>query len=313
MLKKEDFTTIDVPADGNCLIHSILRASYKDYINNEDDNYRRTLSAHFRKLMSSSILEPDEDYKTKDSVATFVMDIFEITKPRKFMEFLEGMYNYTNRELTYPREPDDKISLEEYMNIIKSEDSIYFDTARELYDHLEKILNKKIIEFRHMLEEKMGNKLYLPTTFNKGVIEAILEDKEAPDGLYSTLPFNCKIFTYSKGANLIKFAYEYSKLEDVLYLRNVSLFFNSRLFIGDENVLSYIPDIMHINLIIVDIEENNVINIYETNKSDMYVIVHSIRNIHFEPVEVKFKAKKFTLFERDDEFIQNIISSKKLY
>ena len=38
MLKKEDFISIDVPADGNCLIHSILRASYKDYISNEDDN-----------------------------------------------------------------------------------------------------------------------------------------------------------------------------------------------------------------------------------------------------------------------------------
>ena len=313
MLKRDDYNTINVPADGNCLIHSILRASFKDYINTEDDEYKRMLSAHFRKLMSETILEPDEDYKTIDSVVLLVMEIFDVNKPRKFIEFLEGMYNYTNKELSYPKEPSKDISLEDYKNEVKSEDSIYFDTAQELYDYLERLANKRITEFRYMLEEKMGNKLYLPTTFNKGVIEAILENKDVPDGLYSHFPYNCKIFTYSRGANLIKFSYEYNNLEDVLFLKNISAFFNSRLFIGDENVLSYIPDIMNINFIIVDLNENTVINIYETRKSSMYVLINNIRNIHFEPIEVQFRAKKYTLFEREDDFIQNILTDKKLY
>jgi len=312
-MNKDDFITISVPADGNCLIHSILMASYKDYINNEDDSYRRKLAKHFRVLMSNYILEPDSDYPTNQSVAQLVMDTFNVSNPRKFMEFLEAMYNYTNKEMVFPVEPKDDASLSDYKELIKCEDSIYFETAKELYDYLEKNISSKILQFKALLEEKLGNKLYLPTAFNQNVIEAVIENRQIPDGLYKDLPFNCRLFTYSSGANLIKIAYEYNKLEDMLYLKDVSQFFNSNDFIGDADVLSYIPDIMNINIIIVDIHNNYVINIYETKKSNNYVIINNIENIHFEPTALKVKDKKYTLFEREDEFVEHIIKNRKLY
>ncbi len=312
-MNKDDFTTISVPADGNCLIHSILRASYKDYIYNDNDDYRRKLTRHFRVLMSGYIMQSDDDYPTIDNVVQLVMNTFEVLKPRKFMEFLEAMYNYTNKELVYPREPKDDESLAEYKDIIKYEDSIYFENSKELYKHIEENISSKILKFKDMLEEKMGNKLYLPTSFNEKVIEAVTGNQQIPDGLYQNLPFNCRLFTYSSGANLIKIAYEYNKLEDMLYLRHVSHFFSTNQFIGDADVLSYIPDIMNINIIIVDISSNSVINIYETKKSENYVIVNNIDNIHFEPLSVKFNENNYTLFDREDEFIRSIIKNRKLY
>jgi hypothetical protein len=312
-MTKDDFITISVPADGNCLIHSILRASYKDYIYNEDENYRRKLTKHFRSLMSDYILQTDTDYPSKESIVQLVMKTFDVLKPRKFMEFLEAMYNYTNKELSYPREPTDEMGLNEYTELIKYENSIYFEDAKELYNHIEKNISSKIVQFRNMLEEKMGDTLYLPTTFNEKVIEAVLENKEIPKGLYNNLQFNCRLFTYSSGANMIKISYEYNKLEDMLYLRDVPEFFKSNQFIGDADVLSYIPDIMNINIIIVDIKNNTVINIYETEKSENYVIINNIENVHFEPIVLKMENKNYTLFEREDEFIQDIIKSRKLY
>lgn len=310
---KGDFISISTPADGNCLIHSILQASYKDYIYTQDENYRRKLTKHFRSIMTNYILQPDEDYPTEESVIELVMKTFDVLKPRKFMEFLEAMYNYTNKELSYPQEPSDDASLNEYAKLINYEDSIYFENAKELYNYIERNISSKIMQFKNMLEDKMGDKLYLPTMFNEKVIESILEKKEIPRGLYNNLPFNCRLFTYSSGANLIKIAYEYNKLEDMLYLRDVPEFFSSNRFIGDADVLSYIPDIMNINIIIVDIDSNTVINVYETKKSENYVIVNSIENIHFETIGLKIKEKKYTLFEREDEFIQDILKSKKLY
>jgi hypothetical protein len=312
-MEQGDFIRIDAPADGNCLIHSILRASYKDYINTENENFREKLAKHFRSIMGDYILDIDNDYLSKESVVNMIMENFDVSKPRKFMEFLEAMYNYTNKELVYPKEPANDISIAEYKETIKFEDSIYFESAIELYDSIEKNIGEKILEFKGMLEEKMGNKLYLPTSFNKNVIESILEDKDIPDGLYKDLPFNCRLFTYSSGANLIKIAYEYNELDEMVYLRDIPAFFRSRNFIGDADVLSYIPDIMQINFIIVDFLNNSVINIYETKKADNYIIINNIRNIHFETIGLKNKDKIYTIFDKEDDFIKDIISSKKIY
>jgi hypothetical protein len=312
-MNKEDFIRINTPADGNCLIHSILRASYKDYINSDDDNFKSKLAKHFRNIMGNYIMEADTDYATIESVVDLVMKSFDVLKPRKFMEFLEAMYNYTDKELAYPKEPISNMSITEYKDVIKYEDSIYFETANELYEFLETKINRKVIEFRVILEDKLDNKLYLPIHFNKGVIEAVLEEKEVPEGLYHDLPFNCRLFTYCNGQNLIRFAYEYNKLEEMLYLRGIPDFFRSREFIGDSDVLSYIPDIMQINIIIIDFDDNNVIHIYETDKSENYIIINNIRNVHFETIGLKVNEKVYTIFDKEDDFIQDIIKSRRIY
>jgi hypothetical protein len=70
---------------------------------------------------------------------------------------------------------------------------------------------------------------------------------------------------------------------------------------------------MNINIIIVNLNDNTVINIYETEKSENYVIINSIENIHFETISLKVKHKSYTLFDREDEFIQDIIKKRKLF
>jgi hypothetical protein len=265
-------------ADGNCLIHAILAGGFRDYQTNSDEGHRRELAVYFRKAMADTVVTPDSNYPEEEDVSLLIQDYFKVTKPYNFLEFLRAMYCFESKEYKYTEG----------------------DNANDL----------KIEKLREDLEDKLGDKLYLPNKFNKGVIEAILEGKEIPQGKYSEFPFNSKIFTACKGANLIKLDYEYNKMEDVLYLRQVPRYFASRNFIGDADVMSYIPDLLEVNLVFVDIDNNKFISLYETSKSDRYIIIHNRENLHYETVGLRVEEGIQTIFSKDDEIIQEILKKE---
>lgn len=338
-------TKINTIADGNCLIHAILQLAYKDYQDNSEVEYRKKLVRKFREMLAESILESDPEYSTKESVAELVKKQFNVTTPFGFREFLRSMYKFESNSISAPetlREycMDGKCYekemymeyLEEYENYIlhdtdkptclkgprrESENELEDDTREKIvflknkFKEKELENNKKVMEFKTYLENKLDVELYMPNKFNKGVIEAIIDDEEIPDGLYSEYAFNCKLFTFCNGGNLMKIEYEYENSGDVLYLKNVSRYFNSNHFIGDADVLPFLPDMLELNIAIVNLDEDEVLNIYETTKNDKYVILHNIDNVHFEAVGLDIEESSLkTVHRRDDPVIQKLKTRK---
>ena len=245
------------------------------------------MAIRFRALMSQYVLEPEDEYNTEESVVKMVMEQYNLDKPRNFISFLESMYNFKIEEkYTYPKEESEE---------------------------LEKEVDNRIKNLQVELENKLGNNLYLPNKFNKGVIEAALNGDLIPKGLYESFPYNCRLFTYCKGGNIIKISYEYNNLEDIVFLRDIPKFFRSNQFIGDGDALSLVPDIIQINLIIVDISKKELINIYETDKTDRYIFINNIDNIHYEAMGILDEENNMhTVFEKSNEMIGKVLETRSI-
>lgn len=301
--------------DGSCLIHGILQAIHKEYMDNQDGDYRRKITRGYRNLMADYILEPDNLYTSREKVVEMIHKQFNINTSRGFLDFLETMYNYKPDKLAYPKEPS-KESFEEYREyVLKHIDYLKDDlqNKEDIYKYIENEITQRVIKFKELLENKLGLELYLPNNFNKGVIEAVLANEKIPTGLYSELPFNCRLFTFCDGGNLIKITYEYNNLEDIVLLRDVSNFFKSNKFIGDGDVLNLIPDMTEVNLIIVNLNTKSIIHIYETTRTDRYVILHNVENIHFETVGIVDEENNVHIsFDRSSDVITNILSKRSI-
>jgi hypothetical protein len=106
----ENLVSINTIADGNCLIHSILKSCYKDYQNNSDVSFRKDTAIEYRKKLSEYILQPNSEYSSKEEVSYMVRKSYKTDSARNFLDFLRTMYNYKNKSIQYPYEP---LSLEE--------------------------------------------------------------------------------------------------------------------------------------------------------------------------------------------------------
>ena len=171
---------------------------------------------------------------------------------------------------------------------------------------METEVKNQIESFKKNLEEKLGENLYLPNKFNEGVIEACLAGTDIPEGLYKDYPYNARIFTFCDFGTLVKLEMEYNKFDEVLFIRNMSRYFDSSEFIGDADVLPLVPDIMEINIIIIDSVTHDVISMYETKKSDRYVILSNRDNIHYETVGYENENETVFVFNRNSPIIQEL-------
>jgi hypothetical protein len=292
-IENSRFVRITTIADGNCLVHSFLRASYKDYVDNENQNTRKVMAIRFRHMMADYIIQPEEEYETEESVVRMIKKEYNLDKPRNFISFLESMYDFKiDEKYNYPKDKD---------------------YVKELYNEAEKVVDCRIKLLQEELESKLGNNLYLPNKFNKGVLEAVLNNEPIPEGLYENIPYNARLFTYCKGGNIIKIAYEHNKLDDIVFLRDIPNFFRSNQFIGDGDVLSLIPDIIQINFIIIDTNKKELISIYETDKSDRYIFINNINNIHYEAVGVLDDENRIiTIHSKTEEMIDQILKTRSI-
>jgi len=204
------------------------------------------------------------------------------------------------------------------------------DTCKKYYNEVCSYVEDHIKRLKTILESIMGYKLYLPNYFNKGVIEYILSNcvendnlhsidlNLLPKGKYFELPYNCNLFTLCKASSLMKFEMEYNDFDEIVSLGDISNHFKSRRFIGDGDVLSFIPHILGVNLIIISFENSCVISVYDNDLSDKYIVVNNIRNVHFETVGIKLGGNIQvedglikTLFGKDDSFIIELLKKSK--
>ncbi len=370
---------IETIADGNCLIHAILKANNSMYQSNNNVRFRREMSKHYRKLLSESVINKDERYTTIEEMANLVRYEYKTESPRNFIEFLRTMYNYTKTYISYP-EPfleDEEIKLynvesirryiQDYkkyiinfnqkienkdLNIVKSpypkgkspNKEIYslneeeinkeinllemdlksIKILRKIYTDLEEVVDSHVKNLKRILEMTMSYYLYLPTSFNEGVIEKALEYTEKdgeitpvdfeslPKGKYHHLPFNCHLFSICKATPLMKFEFEYNDLEDIVKLGDIVSHLDSRNFIGDGDALLYVPYMLCINLIVMDFKNNSILAIYENEHSNQFVIVNNDNNIHFETVGViEDDGKISTIFEKDSPIILECLKKEK--
>lgn len=307
-IENSKFVRITTIPDGNCLVHSFLRASHKDYADNENLNTRMVMAIRFRHIMADYILKPEESYETEESVVKMIKEEYKLDNQRNFISFLESMYDFKiDKKYSYPKDKQDKEYYGEYVSIDDK------DSTTELYNEAEKVIDCRIKLLQEELESKLGNNLYLPNKFNKGVLEAVLNNEPIPEGLYENIPYNSRLFTYCKGGNIIKIAYEHNKLDDIVFLRDIPNFFRSNQFIGDGDVLSLIPDIIQINFIIIDIYKKELISIYETNKSDRYIFINNINNIHYEAVGVLDEENRIiTIHSKSNGMIDQILKTRSI-
>ena len=160
------------------------------------------------------------------------------------------------------------------------------------------------------LKKELGLELFNPQNFGCPYIQSFLKKEPLPKGMYSELPYNCYFFTAYHGA-LNRFAYYQMNmipgLEKLCTMLN-----NTRVFLGDGDIIPFIPSILSINIIVIDFESNQLISDYCTDGSEnnYWIVINNVQNRHFESCGYKHDGKIYTLFKKESPFIQTILKSK---
>jgi hypothetical protein len=186
------------------------------------------------------------------------------------------------------------------------------DIVIEAYKEMEALVDYEILCIKYVLEQRWGDNLYLPSNFDEGIIEKILNnDMENLQGRYDNFPYNCYLFTCCNASNLMKLEWEYHQLEGITYLKDIPEYLKSYEFIGESDALPYLPELMGVNLIILNFDNNKIINVYENNNNDKFVLIHNQNNRHFESVGFTIESNIWTLFEREHPIIKECLESIK--
>jgi hypothetical protein len=168
--------------------------------------------------------------------------------------------------------------------------------------------NKELIQNYRLELEKIitKEKLYNPQNFGPKVIESYIEKKEIPKGKYFYLPYNCYYFTINKGANLMRF-----EDSNGASFERITEIINGKRFLSDNDVIPMIPELFKINIIIINTSERQIINHYGYEEAKKYILINNSDNTHFDAICLKNEDSLYTLFEAEDPFILEILSSKE--
>ena len=131
-------------------------------------------------------------------------------------------------------------------------------------------------------------------------------------GIYHKLPYNCYYFTVNNGANLNSF--EILKIDKVDNLNRIHYIIENGRFLGDSDIVPFVPEICNVNIIVIDYRNDKFITEYINNKSDCkYVVFDNSGNMHYSTIGVIDDSTDMlqTLFDADDPFIQKILNSKE--
>lgn len=146
----ENLISISTLADGNCLIHSILKSYHKEYQNNGSIEFRTNLSDKYRKEIAETLSLPNPSYSKFENVSTLVRLEYQTEQPKKFLEFLRMMYNYNSEYIDFPQclieyEMNDmKYELDSYRSYLEQY-KIYIVEFGKKIKHRSKIIIKKPI------------------------------------------------------------------------------------------------------------------------------------------------------------------------
>jgi hypothetical protein len=244
----------------------------------------------------------------------------------KYREYLSH-YNKYLKNSNHPKmvHVSPKITRNESNNEILDDEWLDFcEKIKEYHEYCSNINLDKIKRFKLYLEDIIGIKdLYNPQNFAPKVIDAYISKDQGmkiliPDGKYNSLPFNAYYFTANNGANLDRF----EEFEDMPpnNLERIKYVIQNGRFLSEQDVIPYIPEIMGVNIIIVDYKNQSFIHEYnylQSGESDdkYFVVIDNFENIHFSTVGVKTKNTEGstyvkTLFKSDHPFIQLLLNSK---
>lgn len=262
---------------------------------------------------SPYIAFPNEPLPYKNQNKYYCIDTYR-SYIEDYKQYILNFYNkIESKTVEMPKTPIPNIGCwlhepEMYLSVL---DEKNVELINQAYKEVEEKVNYEIEQLKFILENKLGYELYLPTKFNQNVIESLLEDKQdIPEGLYKDYDYNCYLFTSCGGAQLNRFQWEYCKVEGLMCFGNIVSHINSNNFIGDMDALAYIPELMGVNLIIMDFNTGQVINIYDYSKNNGYVLIHNNNNVHFETLGIKSNDIIETYFTEDHPIVREAYESK---
>jgi hypothetical protein len=237
----------------------------------------------------------------------------------EYRSYLIEFDNFLNRKLdTLPIFPELKSKTGNRESIelkpLNKQLSDYIESIKKAQETLSKKVNEVTNELRKILKKGLGDQLYNPQNFGCHYIQSYLRDKPTPKGMYWDVPFNAYFFTANPGM-LDRFAYYperlIPRLEDMERIVD-----NPMLFLGDMDIVPFIPSIFELNIIVIDFYKNQLINeySYKDTQDDPWVVISHSGN-HYDSCGFKKKVEDSdliqTVFTIEDPFIQVILKSKE--
>jgi hypothetical protein len=243
-----------------------------------------------------------------------------VSQYREYLVKFDDFLSKRDSSLSLPDFPDlrkksgnrSEIQIEELNDEMKS----FINALKDVQNAISKKVNEHHFALKKMLEAKLGNELYNPQNFGVPYIQAFLKGDELPKGLYSELPWNAYFFTANAGV-LTRFAY-YSErlipgLEDLERILD-----NTRSFLGDMDIVPFIPSMIELNILVIDFNENQLVNEYlvdsstEETQNESWVVISNNNNAHYYSCGYKDEEGQIiTMFNKSDLFIQRILASKE--
>jgi hypothetical protein len=201
-----------------------------------------------------------------------------------------------------------EIKIEELNEEMKA----FIKALKEVQNALSKKVNEQYYSLKKVLKTKLGLELYNPQNFGVGYVQAFLKDEPLPKGLYHELPWNCYFFTANSGV-LTRFAYYPEKL--IPGLQDLeSILDNTRKFLGDVDIVPYIPAMLELNILVINFNENQFVNEYssEETQNEPWIVISNNNNAHYYSCGYRDEEDEImTLFKKEDPFIQRILMSKE--
>jgi len=227
----------------------------------------------------------------------------------KFDDFLNKNSEIPDfKDLTKKSGNRDEVKIEK----LNEEMQTFVNALKEVQNALSKKVNEQYYSLKKVLKAKLGLELYNPRNFGVGYIQAFLKDEPLPKGLYHELPYNCYFFTANPGV-LTRFAYYPEKL--IPGLQDLeSILDNTRRFLGDVDIVPYIPAMLELNILVINFHENQLLTEYssEETQNEPWIVISNNNNEHYYSCGYRDEEGDImTLFNKEDLFIQRILISKE--
>lgn len=187
----------------------------------------------------------------------------------------------------------------------------YVDNMKKVQENISKKVSETTYDLRKILKQRLGNNIYNPQNFGAPYVQAFLRGIPLPKGMYADLPFNCYFFTANPGV-LDRFAYYPERL--IPRLEDIDLILdNTRVHLGDMDIIPFIPGVFNLNILIINFEENQLINEYSHKliQSEPWIVIAHVNNNHYDPCGFKVPEGIQTIFAANDPFILTILKSKE--
>ena len=208
--------------------------------------------------------------------------------------------------------------------------TVYIKDMKKVHNNLSRKVDMSCYILMKKLKNELKQELFNPQNFGVPYVQAHLKGTPLPKGLYPDLPYNCYFFTANSGV-LSRFAYYplgmLPGLEQICRILD-----ETRMFLGDTDIIPFIPGMLDVNVIVINFNDNEIINDYITEISSVkgtfedisvkgtfedisdnskWIVICNSNNSHFDACGYKDKDTKiYTLFNKDHPFIKTILKSK---